>query len=480
MNGSVVNLNCVGLQCPAPILAISKAAKAAPRPTRLEVTADDGDFAVDVRAWCRSTGAVLESLQEVDGTFVARIALQPEHRTSEPAPSRPPTTPSPAPAAQRGAAQVEVDCRGMQCPAPILHITRAARAAVGPTVLMVFADDDDFPPDLDAWCRSTGAVLIDLQSANGQYAARVGLNGAGSLVSAKIPPSGGPSNRAEPSTEVDLRGQPSELALLTLGRRVLEGELVRFLADQGPIERQIVAWAAAIGATADLSRNGAEVRGSVRLVSGAPQLQPVRPHLAPAPAPDAFTASLPEPSARSFGAQFPLATATFGEPTAVPRKNKATFLVLRNDFESLMAAMMVATGSAAQGMEVEMFFSFWGVNVLRTPFPRRSEAKSSNPLKKMMKWMMPAGPEAQTMSKMHFGGAGLGMMKMFMKEQQVMTLAQLMRQAVDSDVKFVVCTMSMGIMGIEKSDLMDLPNISFGGVASFTASARESALSMVF
>jgi peroxiredoxin family protein len=93
---------------------------------------------------------------------------------------------------------------------------------------------------------------------------------------------------------------------------------------------------------------------------------------------------------------------------------------------------------------------------------------------------MPAGPDAQSMSKMHFGGAGLGMMKHFMKEQQVMSLRELMRQAVDADVKFVVCTMSMGIMGIEKTDLMDLPNLSFGGVTSFTASARESALSMVF
>ncbi|MEQ1507405.1 MAG: DsrE/DsrF/DrsH-like family protein, partial [Myxococcota bacterium] len=273
---------------------------------------------------------------------------------------------------------------------------------------------------------------------------------------APIPIASTPYPATPSDAPADLRGKASELALLALGQRVLDGATVSFVADHGPIERQLTAWAAAIGAAVELKRVGAEVHGTVRLRSE------------------------PEPGV-AWGTG-PAALQRVEAPGAAPRKNKAALLVLRNDFESLMAAMMVANASAAQGMEVEVYFSFWGVNVLRARNPKPGTAlqRASSPLKKMMKWMMPAGPESQPMSKMNFGGVGLGMMKSFMREQRVLSLTQLMREAATLEVKFVVCTMSMGIMGIDKADLMELPNLGFGGVTSFTAAARESSLSLVF
>jgi TusA-related sulfurtransferase/peroxiredoxin family protein len=473
MTLSLVTVDCIGLQCPAPILAISKVAKTTARPATLEVRADDGDFAVDVRAWCRSTGAVLESLQELDGTFVARIALDGDRVADAPMPPPPETPPAhdareeamtPGPAHPRQQT-VELDCRGMICPAPILQLSRTVREAKGPVVVRVHATDGDFPRDVEAWCRSMGSELVAMERSDDGFRATITVNGA-----TLPPPTPAPAHASAttpfgarhtttpfelPSRpqELDLRGRAAELGLLELGQRVIEHQTVRFVADHGPIERQIKAWSAVIGASLHLVREGQVVRGTIALETD--------------PASSTLNQQLsPEPRA--------VRTAD----VALPRKNKATMLVLRNDFESLMASMMVANASAAQGMSVEVYFAFWGVNVLRSRRPRALARVS--PLKRMMKWMMPAGPSAQPMSKMNFGGIGLGMMKGFMREQKVLGLPELMREAAEHDVRFIICTMSMGIMGIEKSDLMDLPNLEFGGVTSFSGAARESAFSLVF
>src|SRR5690606_2715739 len=102
------------------------------------------------------------------------------------------------------------------------------------------------------------------------------------------------------------------------------------------------------------------------------------------------------------GTHSALSGATHEEQNIAPRENLCSILIIKNDFESLMAALMVATTSAAQGMEVNVFFSFWGVNLLRGERPRRDVAKQKvSVLQKMMQWMMPRGPQRQKMSKMH-------------------------------------------------------------------------------
>ncbi|MEZ4238972.1 MAG: DsrE/DsrF/DrsH-like family protein [Myxococcota bacterium] len=395
-----------------------------------------------------------KSLQELDGTFVARVALDAE-RTAEPTP--PPPAPAPS-----GPAPLEPRLLGPHLPgpdpAPVAGGARRHRADRGA--------DPRHRRRLPA--RRRGLVPLHRRAP-----ARVDRDGDGFVARLQVAGSTGngaapsplpPPPRATPSSaptpparpradELDLRGRASEIGLLELGQRVISHQVVRFVADHGPIERQVRAWAAAIGASLQLEREGGLVRGVVQLEERIGSL----------------------PTATSTPAPAPMARAA---DVSVAQQNKATLLVLRNDFESLMASMMVANASAAQGMAVEVYFAFWGVNVLRAPRPKAIARVS--PLKRMMKWMMPAGPESQPMSKMNFGGIGLGMMKGFMREQNVLGLSGLMREAANNDVKFVVCTMSMGIMGIEKTDLMDLPNLEFGGVTSFSGAARESALSLVF
>jgi peroxiredoxin family protein len=258
---------------------------------------------------------------------------------------------------------------------------------------------------------------------------------------------------------LDLRGQVSELALLQLGQRVLSNDQVEFIVDHGPIERHLRAWANAISAKVELVPFAGGLRGSVRLDTD--ERAPVGPLGAQA---------LVQAQSR----------AGFGAGNVAARRNKASLMVLHSDFEPVLASLMFANASAAQGMEVEMFFAFWGVNVLRAGVPRRAPERPIPFMKRMMKWMMPAGPDVQQLSKMNMGGMGVEMMKFFMKQDNIMGIRDHLVRTAEGNVKLVACTMSMGLMGIDKGDLLDLPNISFGGITGYSAAARESAVTLVF
>ena len=439
------------MRCPAPILAVAKAAKATSGPSVLVVTATDGDFPTDVEAWCRSTGAELRSMEEADGTFVARIAVGGAEASGGSAEAA-----APAPAAGAPAnTQLDVDCSGMRCPAPILAVARAAKSVSGPTLMVVTATDGDFPTDIEAWCRSTRSELLGVSEDGGTFTAKIALGGHPGTITSPNPLA---ESAAPPPVDLDVSGDAPRMALMKIGQHSMQTDTFSFVAAPDPgLEKQLRAWASALGLGLEARIEGGRLWGEVLPEADAPVVEQAAPVASPVVA-DAM-------------------------PGGFPRENKATLLVLHNDFEPLMAALMVANASAAQGMQVEIYFSFWGVNLLRGPrsTPVASTAlEKPSILKRMMKRMMPAGPDRQQMSKMNFGGAGVGMMKYFMKQDNILGLRELMDQAADLDVKFVICTMSMGLMGISKNDLMDLPNIEFGGVTAFSSSARTSAMSMVF
>jgi peroxiredoxin family protein len=246
------------------------------------------------------------------------------------------------------------------------------------------------------------------------------------------------------------------------------GTRVRALADDPTFLTDVLGWATAMRVA--VTRTQTDAAGTV--------VELTLPGTAAPLAPAAPSRTVPAPTAAlTTGTSAALAPA----PEVAPRENLASILVLRNDFESLMASLLVANGAAAQGMDVNVYFSFWGVNLLRGERPRSDAPKGRvSPLQKMMKWMMPRGPKRQKMSKMNMGGAGKGMMEYFMKKNNVMTLAELIDSCVEQRVTFTVCTMSMGIMGVEKRDIMDLPNIEWGGVATFVETSKRASMSLVF
>ena len=153
----------------------------------------------------------------------------------------------------------------------------------------------------------------------------------------------------------------------------------------------------------------------------------------------------------------------------VGAKAKTSFVVFSGDLDKLIAAFIIANGAIAMGEEATMFFTFWGLNALRRTKPPKRERSAMD---KAFGAMMPAGPEELKLSQMHMLGAGTKMINRVMKKGGVPTLPELMKSACDGGVRFIACTMTMDLLGMAESDLMD--GVEFGGVAAFLDEAADS------
>ena len=146
-----------------------------------------------------------------------------------------------------------------------------------------------------------------------------------------------------------------------------------------------------------------------------------------------------------------------------------TMVVFSGDMDKALASFIIANGAAAMGRPVTMFFTFWGLNILRKP--EKQHVKKSA-VETMFGAMMPRGSRKLKLSKMNMGGMGTKMMKRVMREKNVETLENLMKQAMENGVKLVACTMSMDVMGIRKEEIID--GVEFAGVASYLGDAENS------
>jgi peroxiredoxin family protein len=143
-----------------------------------------------------------------------------------------------------------------------------------------------------------------------------------------------------------------------------------------------------------------------------------------------------------------------------------TIIMFSGDLDKAMASLIIANGAAAMGDDVTIFFTFWGLNVLR----RAQKIKVKKEfMENMFGFMMPRGAEKLGLSKMNFGGAGTAMMKSIMKKKNVNSLPQLLESAQAMGVKMIACTMSMDVMGIKKEELIE--GIELAGVATYLGEA---------
>ncbi|QRN85106.1 DsrE/DsrF/DrsH-like family protein [Clostridia bacterium] len=142
--------------------------------------------------------------------------------------------------------------------------------------------------------------------------------------------------------------------------------------------------------------------------------------------------------------------------------DNGTMVVFSGDLDKAIAAFIIANGAAAMGKQMTLFFTFWGLNILRKD--SKISLKKS-PIERMFGMMMPRGAKKLTLSKMNMGGMGTKMMQKVMKDKNVTSLEDLVNSALESGVKIVACTMSMDIMGLQKEELID--GIEYAGVASY-------------
>ena len=149
-----------------------------------------------------------------------------------------------------------------------------------------------------------------------------------------------------------------------------------------------------------------------------------------------------------------------------------TLLVFSDDMDKAFATFVIANGAAAMDCPVTIFFAFWGLNVLRKP----ASSKGKDLLSKMFGFMMPRGPSKLKLSRMNMMGMGSAMMKYVMRKKNVMFLPELIASAKEQGVRLVACSMSMGVMGIRKDELID--GVQIGCVGTFLAAAEKSNMTL--
>ena len=156
---------------------------------------------------------------------------------------------------------------------------------------------------------------------------------------------------------------------------------------------------------------------------------------------------------------------------ATPSKsgNGATIVVFSGELDKAMAAYVIANGAVAMGGKATLFFTFWGLNVLRKDPAPAVGGKSF--MDKMFGWMLPRGANKLPLSKMHMGGLGTWMMKGRMAGKNLPNLPGLMEDARKAGIRLVACTMSMEAMGIREEELID--GVELGGVAEYLGAASE-------
>jgi CoA-disulfide reductase len=165
-----------------------------------------------------------------------------------------------------------------------------------------------------------------------------------------------------------------------------------------------------------------------------------------------------------------------GERTTVKTKSEvkdtkedSTIVVFSEDLDKAIAAFIIAQGAASMGKKVSLFFTFWGLNILRKP--KKVKVKKTF-IEKMFGSMMPRGTKKLPISKMNMLGMGPKMIKSIMKKKNVDSLEDMIKSAMNLGVKITACAMSMDIMGIKKEELID--GVEIAGVATYLGDTTSS------
>lgn len=165
--------------------------------------------------------------------------------------------------------------------------------------------------------------------------------------------------------------------------------------------------------------------------------------------------------------QAPVAATPAG---AAAVRDKLTLVVFSDDLDKVMASMVIANGAMAMGKPVSLFFTFWGLNVLRREHPPHIDKPLMD---RMFSAMLPAGMgKLDSISKLNNAGLGVKLLRKVMRDKHVDDPATLLATLVEGGAQLIACQMSMDVMGIRQEELID--GVELGGVAAFLGEAQES------
>lgn len=166
-------------------------------------------------------------------------------------------------------------------------------------------------------------------------------------------------------------------------------------------------------------------------------------------------------------------TAASPQTTCVPTEKNKTLICFSDNLDRAIATFILANGAAATGGKVSIFFTFWGLNVIKK---KHGPAVKKTFTEKMFARMLPKSSDGLSLSKMNMMGMGSKMIRGIMKKKNIDSLESLIQQAMANGVEFIACQMTMDMMGIKKEELLD--GVTVGGVASYMQKAEESGVNL--
>lgn len=152
-------------------------------------------------------------------------------------------------------------------------------------------------------------------------------------------------------------------------------------------------------------------------------------------------------------------------------KDKMTIILFSGEFDKAIAAFTLATTAASSGMDVTIFFTFWGLNMLKKP--KLATTKSQLLMQKMLNFMNRGFP----LSRLDMFGLGSWMMKKLMKKMKMASLDDLIKLAKQLNVKFIACTTSCSVMGLSRENLIDSVD-EFAGASTYLVQAKSSNINL--
>lgn len=163
------------------------------------------------------------------------------------------------------------------------------------------------------------------------------------------------------------------------------------------------------------------------------------------------------------------------DPDTLVRNDALTLIVFSGDMDKLQAALTIATGAAATGIEVTVFFTFWGLNALRKP---GLAAKPRNWIHRLLGPFNRGGTRSMPLSRLNFAGAGPVLLRKVMQKVGMASPEELMQAARDLGVRFVACTVTMDTLGLDAADLRAELIDEYAGVVTYLQTARRGGMNL--
>lgn len=152
-----------------------------------------------------------------------------------------------------------------------------------------------------------------------------------------------------------------------------------------------------------------------------------------------------------------------------------SLFVFSGDLDRMISAFVIATGAAAMGTKVHMFFTFWATAALRDP---ASSSTKKTLLERLFGWFLPKGHKQLKLSRLQMAGSGPPLVRHMMKKTHMASLEEMLELAGELGIRITICTASMNLMGLAPEEFIDYPGLDYCGVAEFVDCSTRSSLSM--